>query len=358
MRKWRAICVCIISYLLVLTPSSYAAAASLVVQQQAIPLTRVAFTLDGKPLQSHGIVKQGITMVPLQLLTKDLKLAITYEANQAWLTLPNGSKLAVDYEADDYVTVKVDDHIISDHYERQYVSGNNYISIRLLTDLLGYRALWDGTNKTVHLMRITENKAHWATETIQELTTNVSILIQYPQIRGLKDQNVEQEINELFAQDARDYAAAAREASNGAYEDVGFRYEYTSNYMVKYNSNNMISVLWRNDEYTGGSHDQVSQHSYTIHLGTGKVYTLDDLLSASPNYKELINAKLVSTMTEYPDYANEFGGITDRSAFYLKNEGVVIYFDTDEDTSDQSGMISCYVSFRDVLPQLDGTLPF
>ncbi|OPA76307.1 hypothetical protein BVG16_19135 [Paenibacillus selenitireducens] len=357
MKNWLRLLALLVGCFTVLPHTSYAA--TIATQQQDTKLaSSIQLTLDGKPLISKGIVKDGSTLVPLHLLSKDLNLEMDHNPALKTVTIHPGDKKIVLKLEEEFVAANVNGHDLWDSYERVNMNGNNYVALRFITDNLGYRAAWNGKTKTVDLTKIQENDVTWLNQKIDESTKDATITVQYPQLSGLKDAGIQEQINSLFEKEAKSYVANAKEASKGAYNDVGFQYEYTSNYDIKYNTNHVISVILWSNEYTGGAHGMPGQWSYTINLETGKVYKLDDLLASNPNYKEMINAKIKQEIKPLlmPDV--EFNGIREEPSFYVKDDGVVVYFGVYEYTPYAVGFPEFYMPFSTLLPDLHDKLPF
>lgn len=357
MKNWLGLLALLVGCFTVLPHTSYAATVA-TQQQDAKIASSIQFTLDGKSLISKGIVKDGSTLVPLHLLAKDLKLDMHHDPVLKTVTIQPGDKKIVLKLEEEFVTANVNGHELWDSYERVNMNGNNYVALRFLTDNLGYRASWDGKTKTVNLTKIQENGVVWSNQKINESTKDATITVQYPQLSGLEDTAAQEKINTLFEKEAKAYVDNAKEASKGAYNDVGFQYEYTSNYEVKYNTNHIISVVLWSNEYTGGAHGMPGQWSYTINLDTGLVYKLDDLLSSNPNYKEIINAKVKQEIKPLLMPDAQFNGIGEEPSYYVKDDGIVVYFGVYEYTPYAVGFPEFYMPFSTLLPDLHGKLPF
>ncbi|WP_193726595.1 PdaC/SigV domain-containing protein [Paenibacillus guangzhouensis] len=341
--------------LVFLNQTSHASAAASV---QSVVTPNIQITLDGAPLLSKGIVHDGSTYIPLNILTKDLKLDGAYDAKKKVMHVKAKGKDVVIQVGQYAVNSVVNGHELWDAYGRVLVNGNNYVALSLLTDNFGYQSVWDSKTKSVHLVKIQENDMIWSSKKIDENTKDAIINVQYPQVSGLKNAEVQEKINTLFAAEAKKYVDTAKENSKGAYEELGFKYEYTSNYDIKYNSNQVISLLFSSNEYTGGAHGMPEQWSYTINIDTGTVYTLDDLFKLVPDYKQVINEKIKKDIAPMLMYDAKFQSINEDTAFYVKDEGVVIYFGVYEYTPYAAGFPEFYIPFRSISSTLDGKLPF
>jgi len=342
--------------LVFLIPTSHASAATAPWQSVATP--NIQITLDGAPLLSKGIVQDGSTYIPLNILAKDLKLDTAYDAQKKVMRVKAKGKDVVIQVNQYAVNSIVNGHELWDAYGRVLLNGSNYVALSLLTDNFGYHSTWDPKTKSVHLKTVQENDIIWSSKKIDENTKDAIINVQYPQVSGLKNAEVQEKINTLFASEAKKYVDTAKESSKGAYEELGFKYEYTSNYDIKYNSNQVISLLFSSNEYTGGAHGMPEQWSYTINIDTGVVYTLNDLFKLVPEYKQVINEKIKKEIAPMLMYDAKFQSINEDTTFYVKDEGVVVYFGVYEYTPYAAGFPEFYIPFRSVSPSFEGKLPF
>ena len=208
------------------------------------------------------------------------------------------------------------------------INGAAYLSDDFFNDSLGLKVVCDQANKTMKLQRMNENDI--TIKTVKETSGDdkIDITLQYPQIDGLKDQKIENQINGIFQQAAA--AAKAEGLKNLASDDYvtgGNKYETYFDYRVKYNQNNLLSVILLNYQYTGGAHGGTFQKGYTFDLQTGKQYEIKDLFREKSNYISLFNniVKDGIKSRELPDLT-PFVSIADNQAYYLDNSGISVYF--------------------------------
>ena len=77
-----------------------------------------------------------------------------------------------------------------------------------------------------------------------------------------------------------------------------------------------------------------------------------------PNYKQVINEKIKKDIAPMLMYDAKFQSINEDTAFYVKDEGVAIYFGVYEYTPYAAGFPEFYIPFSAVSPSLEGKLPF
>lgn len=317
--------------------------------------------VDGEASKHKALSVEQITMLPLSFLNEDLGLTASYDAqaNAIAIKAPNREVIALEGGSD----VTVNGHELSKGYPVRHIGGEWYVPLPLLTGHMGYQAHWIADTKTVVLSKIRENDMLWTNVPVNKETQDVTVTVQYPQLKGLKNGDVELQINELFAREAERFVDAALEESKGAFNDIGFQYDYYLDYSIKYNRNDVVSVQFQSYVYQGGAHGIPARTDYTINLNTGKVYTLNDLLQSNPNYKDLINAEVKKGLQKIALYEEghefAFRSISDNPSFYVKDDGVVVYFGVYEYTPYAAGFPEFYFRFSALLPELpEGELPF
>jgi len=100
------------------------------------------------------------------------------------------------------------------------------------------------------------------------------------------------------------------------------------NYHVKYNQNDILSVVFQDYQYTGGAHGLTMQSSYNFNLKTGEQYRLSYMFRDNADYVTLISREIKSQMAEKGITAllNPFNMIKPDHDFYISDEGIVVYF--------------------------------
>lgn len=331
---------------------------SVEISAKSSSVANIPIVMNGKTFKNKGVMGSEGTLIPLQLLVGDLGMAMKYDAKSKTFQFTAGKDALLLHMSEGGTSPVFNGHDLGAFYPREMIGGHNYVSISVLTDILGYRSDWNPVTKTVALSKIQQNDIMWSVKKLEKETKDASISIQYPQVSGLKDDAVQTKINQIFEENAKQFYDEDLESAEGVQEELGFKYEFTSNYDIKYNSNDVISVLFRDSLYMGGAHDMPSQYSYTINLKTGKVYTLDDLLQSNPNYVQVINGKIKKDIEPMLITSGSFQSVGDNPSFYVHNDGVVIYFSVYEYTPYVEGFPEFYFTFKTLLPEAGGKLPF
>ena len=155
---------------------------------------------------------------------------------------------------------------------------------------------------------ITEHK-------IQNQCTDVS----YPQVGGLKNQDVQNKINQLIKNQVM--ALIPKEGCD-AYQTI------KGTYKVELNKKGILSVVF--NVYTFRWHAANGldvQKSITVDLETGKVYHLYNLFKPNSGYRMVLTILIQQQIKERNlPLLKELKTIPDNQDFYLTNDALVIYF--------------------------------
>lgn len=173
--------------------------------------------------------------------------------------------------------------------------------------------------------------------------------IKYPKVQGLISSTAQKKINDtIFAhiQDSYQYAQELEKEEQQArqeyYNDYGYQvpkeeeymysYEYDVSYEVKYNQNNILSVLIYDYMYTGGAHGMATVESYNFDVLTGNEITLSSVAKTNSAFTkmeryartDLLNQNAKMGMI-FPDTLDSISIDNDRP-FYFYDNGIVVKF--------------------------------
>ncbi|ANS76268.1 hypothetical protein AWM70_18150 [Paenibacillus yonginensis] len=338
--------------------AEFAAAAS----SKAAPAVQApaAFNLklNGKQLARKALAGQEGSLVPLAAIRDGLGLKVSYEPKTKTYQITRGN-ISVKLVPSGYGTVQTVINGAKSYTGYEWVNkqGYNYVSVHLLTDSLGYRAGWDNATKTVNLVPLQLNNMKVTVQTLSQSDKVTNIQIEYPVISGLTNAEVQQQINKRF----KDWADAYLQDSLKRSKDLGpgpqgAKNEFDMNYLVTYNRNGYISFRMLNYDYTGGAHGMSGLEGITIRLSDGKQIELANLLKANPDYLKVVDKTVAAKLKKDPGY---FGGFTtagDKPDFYLKDDGIVVFFQLYEYLPYAAGFPEYYIPFSALLP--NGASPF
>lgn len=163
----------------------------------------------------------------------------------------------------------------------------------------------------------------------------------YPYVFGLTNKTAEKKINAVLTKHIKKSAANYKQLMNEMKEmqnkDIckdspsACQYEYTTNYDVKYNKKNKLSLLLYDYQFTGGAHGSTMVTSYNFNLKTGQLYILDDFFHTKNVYKK-VTAYAKKYMLKNPDIfypaSKEFSSfqLTNQTQFYFADGGIYLIF--------------------------------
>ena len=177
---------------------------------------------------------------------------------------------------------------------------------------------------------ITENK-------IENECTDVS----YPQVAGLKNEDVQNKINQLIRKQIIDLIPKEGCQKYNTIKGI---------YQVELNKNGILSIKF--DVYTirkQAANGLNVQKSITVNLETGKIYQVYDLFRRNSGYRAVITRMIKEQIKERDlPLIKEFKGIGDNESFYLTNNALVIYFQEIEFTPHYVGIPEFTIPFNQI----------
>ncbi|WP_379316488.1 DUF3298 and DUF4163 domain-containing protein [Paenibacillus puldeungensis] len=201
------------------------------------------------------------------------------------------------------------------------------------------------------------NSINITKHTIEKTIPEAKIKVEYPQVSGLKNRAAEKIINTLLKTKAETFVAnSIKEAKASQPSPSGNPYEYLGTYKVTYNENGVLSLLLETYAYTGGAHGITIREGLTFRLSDGKVLTLDELLRANPNYRSIVDPEIAKKLEETEGYFGNFKTIGPNPSYYVKDQGVVIFFQLYDYLPYVFGFPEFYFPFAKLLPP--GADPF
>ena len=255
------------------------------------------------------------------------------------------------------VYLSLDNSTVGDSYDAKIVNGTSYVAIKAVTDQLGYRAVWNGSTRTVNITKEGINNIDITTATLKPTKTNsyTETNISYPVISGLDNAEAEVAINKAFKAHAQTYLEQTQKQAKelGAPpKDSAIQYEMDSGYKITYNRNGVLSVVVTDYEYLGGAHGGSTQTGMTFSLKDGKQIQLSDLLKSNSNYRKDIDKIINTQMNKNKDlyFADSFKGIAANQGYYLTDSGITLYFQQYDLAPYAAGMPEFPITFKQVLP--------
>ncbi|WP_223069848.1 PdaC/SigV domain-containing protein [Paenibacillus caui] len=318
----------------------------------------VHLTVNGKALPQKGSMGRGGVLVPLAFIRDGLGLKVSYDAKSKSYSIVRGNVI-VQLKPTEYQTVQavVNGSTPFSDYEWKSQDGLGSVSVHVLIDHLGYSVQWNNAAKTLDLVPQKLNDVKITAQKLGKSDQYTTVSIQYPELSGLADTGVQDRVNQMFKNRAAAYAedSLKRSAELGL-GPMGAKNEFAGSYTVEYNRNGVVSFRMLNYEYTGGAHGMSYLEGITLRLSDGKQLQLSDLLKDSPEYKSVIDAKVAARLKQDPGYLGGFETIGDKPGFYIKDEGIVIFFQLYEYLPYAAGFPEYYIPFSALLAE--GSDPF
>lgn len=158
--------------------------------------------------------------------------------------------------------------------------------------------------------------------------------IQKPKIKGLRNKEVEENLNKLISKDIYEIE---KELKKESYEDHNFAKEKKldlKNYKcdIKYDvttGNGILSIILNIKKFTGGSYEVEELKSYNLDIKNNKLVTLDEILTEK-EYKRMKNYLRKKIRDSKEQYYVEKINSKDNFNFYCNDEKIVVYFGMNE----------------------------
>ncbi|MBC6004273.1 MAG: DUF3298 domain-containing protein [Paeniclostridium sordellii] len=185
-------------------------------------------------------------------------------------------------------------------------------------------------NKKIKTLDTNPIVAQIDTQTITKNTEYINSIINIPMII-IKNKEIEKSINEKIKNDIMKSYSSVEEDAKSYLSNTPKEYTkpfiYNVNFDVKKNSDNMLSILIKYYQESGGAHGFYENKSYNIYIEDGKILSLRDLFKESSDYVNVINEIIREKIKEGQDGAYSFKSISNNQKFYIEDDKLVIYFD-------------------------------
>lgn len=286
--------------------------------------------VNGRDIETPARIFEGELYLPLRAVAEELGFNVGWLEQERKITLTQtGKDISLNLED---LNAAVDGHEGFVRGGHRMVEGRTYLPQGFFNDILGLKVTWDRAAKSAALQSVRENAITIGTKKEVAETDKWKLNIQYPEIQGLEDGEVQDKINSVFARLAADAKNSGSEAAKiMAAEELlpdYFKAETYFNYQVKYNRSGLLSIVFSDYQYSGGAHGLTVQKAYTFDLKTGEQYLLKDIFTEGSGYVSLITGDVKRQMAEreMTETLVPFEAIREDQDFYLSNNGVVVYF--------------------------------
>jgi len=313
--------------------------------------------LNGIKLDAVAYDVEGTVYLPLRAVCEALGYSVGWSAQEHTATLSKD-------ETKIMINLKTSSMTEGDH---QYfinvmpASAKAYLTQDFYNDSVGLKITLDQANKSVGL-KSSGTETGVTIKNVNETSDDekIDVTLNYPQLSGLADQAVQDGINSLFRQEA----ASAKQEGQQNIKDYPpslspNKYETYFDYRIKYNRNNILSVIFLDYQYTGGAHGSTIQKAYTLDLQTGKEYAMKDLFKTGSDCAALFNSEVRQGIKDRELYElTTFSAISADQAFYLDNSGVSVYFQQYEYFPYAAGIQTFTLDYPALKDVLDSSLSF
>ncbi|MDO3413103.1 DUF4163 domain-containing protein [Saccharibacillus sp. CPCC 101409] len=328
------------------------AAAAAASQTSAVKSVKV--TWNGKAVGASALQIGGNTYVPVKALAKASGLSLRYDKSTTQYTLgtsPNPLHLS-SYENKVWIGAGG----VSLESEGRVIGGSMYIPFSALRDYGGIDGSWSAKTGTLALKPTASKGVKITAKTIKSKEGTTDISIRYPQVSGSEAGIAA--INKKLKSHADNALAEFKQQIKKQDPSIGNgNYEAQSDYTVAYNKDGVLSLVLQDYVYYGGAHGGTFQTGYTFSLNSGKEIELDTLLKANPNYRGEIDKQIAKEFAkEETGVFDTFKTIGSDPDFYVKNGGIVIFFQQYEYTAYAAGIPAFDFTFASLLPK--GANPF
>lgn len=170
---------------------------------------------------------------------------------------------------------------------------------------------------------------------------------QYPQVQGLISHTAQKKINEVIQNHINSSYKSALELKKEELTDKEVsqgKYSYEVSYEVKYNKNNLLSILIYDYTYTGGAHGSTVVTAYNFDVLTGNQVKLTNIVGKNSKLTKLKKYTKTDLLNQQKElgtvFTDELDGLTfdNNRPFYFYDNGIVVKFQQYEVAPYAAGM--------------------
>ena len=177
---------------------------------------------------------------------------------------------------------------------------------------------------------------------------NRSLLIYYPELKGLRDEAIQATINDRFK---KQFLSSANVSEK--YDDGSYAQSATVDFQGSENKDLLVILMTGYTMPNGAAHGMPIKQYYHTNLKTGVSYKLADLFNNNSKYLSKLTSILKSKMEkankeEDKMYQTTSFTITPDQGFYLTKEALNIYFTPYEIASYAEGFPSFSISYNEI----------
>ncbi|SEL57820.1 Protein of unknown function [Paenibacillus sp. cl141a] len=294
----------------------------------------VVLKWNGKTLSQKGLVLHGVTYVPATALRDGLGMPLKYDSKNRMYTLGNGyNKLSAAVYAANEIGILVNGSYAGEP-GGQIINGRLYLPFKTISEYMGVQGQWNPSLKTLSMTKKKLNDISIKSVALKKNIQGVDAVVNYPVISGLDNAEVQAEINKVLKENASGVITGAEgNAEEFPPSESSFPYEFSGDFVVHYNQNDILSITAYDYSYTGGAHGMTFRKSFTFSLKDGKQMKLGDFINMQGKNKQKLNNLVLSKMKKEGGYLGGFEGVPADADFYVKDNAAVLYFQLYEYTA-------------------------
>lgn len=179
---------------------------------------------------------------------------------------------------------------------------------------------------------------------------NKYVLVNYPKIEGLKDNQIESKINEEIENIFTQYRKDLKEEDALSVE---------VDYSVELRGNLLTIIMTGYDYSFGAAYGMPFMEYNYIDISTGEFYHLKDLFKVDSDYtsklNELINIEIDIRLAEDENsyFSDAFTGIKEEHNFILLEDSIIIYFYPYDIAPYEEGFPEFAIPFEEIMDMID-----
>lgn len=155
----------------------------------------------------------------------------------------------------------------------------------------------------------------------------------------VENKKIENKINKKIEEDIMNFYDNSFKESESYFDDFPeseMQFVVSSEYEIKKNNKQIISLLVKYYKYSGGAHGIYEYVPYNIDVTSGDIFKLQDIFKQNTNYKQMIDKEIKKQVKELniknqlpedSDQLYTFQGIKENQKFYLIDNKLVVFFD-------------------------------
>lgn len=315
---------------------------------------------NGTEINTSAYTDEGTLYLPLRAISEKLGYSVEWSKDGTIAVKKSGDDILVNYKDS-----KVNENGHQYYVNENIINNTLYMDEEFFNDSLGLKVQRYEQNKMIEVESIKENNIDIEAVNEESKQDKIDMTLIYPKISGLADATIQNELNTFFKNEAETAKWEGQEyLKEFTSESLGYdgnlnKFETYFDYRVKYNQNDLLSIIFYDYQYTGGAHGSTIQKTYTFDLKTGKEIHFKDLFKNESGYLTLFNNVIKSEIKcrELYELA-PFNSIADDQVFYLCNNGVSVYFQQYEYFPYAAGIQSFTADYSDLKEMLNPDFSF